>query len=422
MDNISNYIRGFVLGDALGSVYDGMSRGHITSHFRDEKGFPDTVDAQKGHYDRWRKPGLYGGLSQLFIIAALLGCERPSDYNSLSRFLSKKGRVLDTTSGIFRAPGRLIEEYLISVYRNCEGTVTYDLQSASVLPLVSGGCLSMLAYACPAVPDMVKYATSLHSDLFGSVGASLHTYLLHRIFVSNDDSPLRMALEESRRLKNDMEECQPELFKAGVNPDKCIETAAAFADVFEKLSDVTSCDEAEKRIVAIVNRYMKTPVTRATIDHPLAIFPFAAVIASLSGGNAVRDAAGYGGSAAVLTSMTGGIASAAAADAEEEILPPELVEALVNRKSVWEYSTLIAAGNGEERAAEEFFSREIALTSKEIDEKSAKLKHLKAPEQKKRTTAEKEAFLTRHVVESWTKNDKAKWRKQRRGMDDEIQE
>ena len=422
MDSINDYIRGFVLGDALGSSYEGMSRGHIASHFREEKGFPDTVDAQKGHYDRWRKPGLYGGISQLFVIAALLGCERPSDYNYLKRFLSKKGRVLDTTSGIFRAPGRLIEEYLISLYRNCEGSVTYDLQSASVLPVVSGGCLSMLAYACPTVPDMVKYAVSFHSDVFGSVGASLHTYLLHRIFVSNDESPLNMAMEESRRIKNDMEECQPELFKAGVNPDKCIDAAAAFADVFGTLSDVTSCDEAEKRIVAIVNRYMKTPVTRATIDHPLSIFPFAVAIASLSGANAIRKAAGFGGSSTVLASMTGGIANAAAAGTEEEIIPPELEDALVNRKSVWEYSSLIASGNGEEGDADEFFSREIALTSKELDEKSAKLKHLKAPEQKKRTTAEKEAFLTRHVVESWTKNDKAKWRKQRRGMDDEIQE
>jgi hypothetical protein len=254
--------------------------------------------------------------------------------------------------------------------------------------------------------------------MYSSIGSALYSFLLHRIFVANDDTPVRMAAEESRRLSSEIAENQPELFKAGVNPDRCMEAARAFTEVFEAASDAKGCDDAEKRIVCAANQYLKTSVTRATVDHPLLIFPLAAAIVSGSADSSLYTASRFGGSSTVLTAMTGAVSGAVSGDT----FPEELESALVNRKNIREYAERIAAGNGGEGDAGEFFDNEIALTSKEIDEKEAKLKHLKVPERKKRTTAEKEAFLTRHVVESWTKSDKAKWRKTLRNKDDEILE
>ena len=47
----------------------------------------------------------------------------------------------------------------------------------------------------------------------------------------------------------------------------------------------------------------------------------------------------------------------------------------------------------------------------QLEEKNARLKHVKIKARKKKTRKERESELSSHVVESWTKIDKAKWRR-----------
>ncbi|HEY1407018.1 MAG TPA: hypothetical protein VF857_10450, partial [Spirochaetota bacterium] len=206
--------------------------------------------------------------------------------------------------------------------------------------------------------------------------------------------------------------------KSGVNPDRCLESAVLFVEIFEALEVALSVDEAERIIVEKVNRIMKSPITRCTVDYPYTILPFAAAIVSLEGEQSLYTAARKGGSSSILAAITGMLAGALYKDP----FPEELVDGLVNRKGVFDFIERIASGNAGIDDASEFFDKEITLTGKEREERNARLKHHKVPEQKKRTMADREAFLTKHVVESWTKADKAKWRRTRKTKGEDSDE
>ncbi len=64
-----------------------------------------------------------------------------------------------------------------------------------------------------------------------------------------------------------------------------------------------------------------------------------------------------------------------------------------------------------EEIIQDFISGEASLSAKETEEKNAKLKHVKIKIKKKKSRHEMEKELSNHVVESWTKFDRAKWRK-----------
>jgi len=410
MQKIESILMGLAYGDALGSLFDGMSRGHVDSHFRTLTGFPDTFDALKGHYDRWRKPGLYGGLTQLTLLASILGCERPGDPFRLADFIVEKGRVVDATTGIYRAPGRFLEEYLVTLFRGGTGELTgLDHLSATVVPVAAGGFLPLSVYAPPSPVDLIAYARAMGADIFGSVGSALFSLILHRgMAVDTGGNIIGDCVIEAERLVDDMTSLQPQLFGKGVNPDRAVATARIFADIFRDIEAVGDAEEAERIIVKHLCGMTKSPVTRATIDHPCAILPFAAIIASSGDAASLYQAARFGGNTMALCALTGMYAGAFC-----DGFPPEIEEGLVNRKGIADIIGRIAKGEADTGDAGDFFIREIPLSSKENDERNARLRHVKIPEKKKRTSSERESALTRHVVESWTKTDKARWRKER---------
>ncbi|MGL4369933.1 MAG: hypothetical protein ACRCUT_09730, partial [Spirochaetota bacterium] len=119
--------------------------------------------------------------------------------------------------------------------------------------------------------------------------------------------------------------------------------------------------------------------------------------------------AAEGGSSGILCSCAGMIAGAfygspAAAP---------LFGAMINHKQISALISRAAAGSGSRRDAAAFINAEISLTAKETDEREARLKHCKTktPARKKERRDETQA-MTRHVVESWTKIDKARWKKE----------
>jgi hypothetical protein len=422
MQKIESILMGLVYGDALGSLFEGMSRGHVDSHFHTLTGFPDTFDALKGHYDRWRKPGLYGGLTQLTLLASIFGCERPGDSLRLADFIVGKGRVVDATAGIYRAPGRFLEEYLVTLFRGGSKVLTgLDHLSATVIPVAMGGFLPLSVYAPPSPVDLIAYARAMGADIFGSIGSALFSLILHH-GMSGDaadegENIVMVSAIEAERLEEDISSRQPELFKKGVNPDRAVEAARIFVEIFHDLGAVKDTGEAERVIVKHLSGMIESPVTRATIDHPCAILPFAAAIVSFGDASSLYQAVRFGGNTTVLCAMTGMYAGAF----YDGGFPPEIEEGLINKKGIVDIISRIAKGEADMGDAEDFFDREIPLNVKEIDERNARLRHVKIPEKKKRTSNGRESSLTRHVVESWTKTDKARWRKERQtqGENDE---
>ncbi|HPY02020.1 MAG TPA: hypothetical protein PL161_02230, partial [Spirochaetota bacterium] len=72
MNNKKDILKSIIAGDALGSVFHGLSEGHIRANFTADEIYPDTIKALKKNESLWRKPALYTSVSQLSVIAAVL--------------------------------------------------------------------------------------------------------------------------------------------------------------------------------------------------------------------------------------------------------------------------------------------------------------------------------------------------------------
>ncbi|MCL2026341.1 MAG: hypothetical protein FWG92_06010, partial [Leptospirales bacterium] len=89
--------------------------------------------------------------------------------------------------------------------------------------------------------------------------------------------------------------------------------------------------------------------------------------------------------------------------------PAALIDGLVNRRRLLSIVEAIANGSASDRLIGEFMDSELSLTAKAFEEFKAKNKN-KEPKKKAKTGK----VELPHTVESWTKLDKAKWKKEKR--------
>jgi hypothetical protein len=416
MERIHSSLKGFILGETLGSIYNGMSRGHIHSHFRNSVGYPDPFGALKGHYGRWRKPGLYGGIGQLSILAAIAGSTRPSDSVSIARMIGSLGKVLDEPTGVYRDPGFFFEQYLSKIFNPVKDPDLDKISSAAILPFAVSSVVSMLSYACPSAVSFVLFVSECGADIQSAVGSAITARILHRIFTENhEDGIIDMACIESEALVEEVSGNQPELFNAGVNPDRTLESALLLKNIFHSIRGLKNLDSIEKTITDIINGVIKSPIARATVDLPFAILPFSFAIADTEKNDPIYVSAKKGGNTTILASITGMLSGALYTDKFPEIL----INNLINRKNLFDLFDKISLGESSFQDAEKFFHGEIGFTKKESEERHARLKHIREDDRDTRTTNDRESSMTRHIVESWTKVDKARWKKERRTHNEE---
>jgi len=93
---------GLVCGDALGALFEGMSRAHIHAMARDIETYMDTSPLLKGKMHRWTKPGLYTSLTQMMICTAMSHDGRRFSRENFHQILSGNPSVQDSDTGIFR--------------------------------------------------------------------------------------------------------------------------------------------------------------------------------------------------------------------------------------------------------------------------------------------------------------------------------
>ncbi len=151
------------------------------------------------------------------------------------------------------------------------------------------------------------------------------------------------------------------------------------------------------------------------MDHPFALYPYALLLIKTWKGEMVdflHFCARQGGSTTVLTCIAAIISYAYS---EDSFIPETLEKNLVNKKFIDRLAAELNGNNAPAGMLAEFIAAEAGLTNKENEELKAKLKHQKHPKDrtpKTRQTREKE--LSTHIVESWTKIDKARWKKDRK--------
>ncbi len=403
-----------MVGDALGSNYEGFSRGHISAVFSGTNEFKDPGPALKGKLKGWRMPGLYSSITQMMILHSYLlaSGENP---DRLFHIIAGSPELPDTDFGIFRNPGRGESEL---IKQSLGRKRTQPDQTAGSYP-----CPRLIPESVPAalysksVPDCIvrtsRFITCFTTDTGTAAGAILFTVLLHTLLsgdFTGEETLLSLCREVGTTVAETIRKKSDVIFDTGINPMTLEEKIYQYRAVLDTAAGESDLRAAEEAICRSVNPGLKNPIKRASVNVPEAIVPFAIASASRqTDADPITAAAAEGGESAVLTSMAGCL-SAAWSKAREE---HPLFSRLVNKKRLSHNAVTIASGVFTGDELDDFIESEASLTRKEIDDRNSRLKHEKKPERKrKKSDRERRNDLTRHIVESWTKADKARWKKE----------
>ncbi|MCL2026841.1 MAG: ADP-ribosylglycohydrolase family protein, partial [Leptospirales bacterium] len=371
-EKIYNILLYTIAGDALGTPLDGLSKGHIASTLKEINGYADPLPALKGKTERWKKPGLYSYISQFIILFSMVSL---SGHFSVKRY--KEAAALspdfsDTGLGIFRYPENAVRSFIQNCFSGNMSVPVTALPSQS-LPLLVLHLGLFSETRAQAILNSCELAKHVTSDAASIAGAALYAALIwdfmsQKISSFNDlpHAASESAAESVSFFKNE----SPKVFAAGLNPDSLVRAAALYAEAFAG---------AESHILDIVNSCLKTPASRLTIPHPLALMPYAIHLSGSS--NGLFKIAQEGGSTAVLTALAG---SFIALTRPVDELPAALVDGLVNRKRLLSIVGAISNGSAPDRLVGEFMDSELSLTAKAFEELKAKNKN-KEPKKKAKT-------------------------------------
>jgi hypothetical protein len=94
-------------------------------------------------------------------------------------------------------------------------------------------------------------------------------------------------------------------------------------------------------------------------------------------------------------------------------VPDNLREDLANKKKIAGIIDLISSKSSRSEIIGILYDSEPGLTTKEMEEYRARNKKEPKKQTPPKNRRDVESEMTKHVVESWTKIDKAKWRKER---------
>jgi hypothetical protein len=416
-DSARKIILAAIVGDALGSAVDGFSKGHIRAHFREIDDYIDPEPALKGKTDLWRKPGLYSSISQFMLICAMAGFRRGPCADEFSRLCAGASGNSGSDYGIFRNAGVAEKNFIDRIKPGAPltGAPSYPCARiiASLAPL--GFRNNSSAERMADVLSFIRLftldcSTIAHGMFFSSLLAALDAR------ASTAGGLLRLALETAESLAAEIESRSAAIFEQGVNPGALAGEVSGLAGLLSAIARADSLNAAEKTICSHVNTRLKTPVTRATVNLPAALLPYSLSINAFQGDSdsLLFHAAAEGGAAAALTALTGAIG----AYLHEPAAPETLVRNLVNRRKILSLIDALCGETDPSPLADEFIRSEAALTAKEQEELRARLKHFKKkPRKNPPSRADAEKALARHAVESWTKLDKARWKKSRKQMD-----
>lgn len=411
---LAEVLKSAVAGDAAGYPFEGMKKGHIDLHFKTGEEFPDTTRALKGNLDKWKKPGLYSSISQFLILFHLFREKNHINHDSLKRYLGKIPEITGSESLFFRNTDTAERQFIdTSIAGNSEGY--RDYQSIRILPFVTAvsGLQCSEKSRFSETIDLVKLFTM---DISTTASAILFycliSGLLESRFTEGDfmdiiNSNFSYALDQ-------VGENQSLLFERGYNPDYISKEITAITESLTKSVNETSLNSSEKVIVNDENTRKSTNYTRATVNSPSLVLLYSILINHYDKGSErlIFNTSRLGGSTAVLTALTAMISQAY----YRQDINSDYIGKIINRKQILKIIEVIADDGQLDKFHQIFMEAETSLTQKEIEEYTSKNKRTKTQKPKKPKKV-KESDISRHVVESWTKIDKAKWKKEKRKME-----
>jgi ADP-ribosylglycohydrolase len=414
---IKGMLWGAIIGDAIGTPFDGLSKAHIRSTFKSINDYTDAAPALKGKPGIWKKSGLYSALSQLMILMSMYTIlNKRNDPAGFIQFISGTPASIQNEYGIFRHPTAMLRHLI-----NAEKAARNSSESSAFSGADVSGTIVLIPLSLTAMSNesqleqLLSFSGIINKDIHSNAGTLIFIMLLRRLLEENDLPAsvdiIELAMQTAKSLLQKLENIMPEIFNLGMNPDYLLSSVRDYFNILTQIIDVKNIDSAEKNIYTYVNTRIKTQVTRATINHPMAIIPFSLYMNrfySNSPSDKLFRVAEYGGAANILCALTGALNGAIFG---LESLPVNLLESLVNKKRITAIVESVLKEKITNELIEDFITSEASLSAKEREEKNAKLKHIKIKVKKKKSRHEMEKELSSHVVESWTKFDSAKWRR-----------
>lgn len=417
---IREIILGGVIGDALGTPLEGLSRGHIRAVFKTIASYIDPQPALKNRMHRWRKPGFYSSISQMMLLCAISArVHKREGISGLFKLLAELPVVAGSQNGVLRHPGRA-EIGLLGHVVGERGSPWRPSEepSARAIPIVAPAALLNGAdndICLSAARLCLLFSSESHSI----AGCIIHSLLLQGCAVTSrreQSNVLGLAIEAAGRIHTRIDETPEKFFSLGANPETLREATSLYLKIFDGLAAAHDRESAERLICANAAAVMKNPPARATVDHPLCLLPFAVFIsgAQSDAEDLLSAAAAEGGSNAVLCSLCGEIAGATHST---DWAHQGLMRDLANKRRIIGIAEAIASEKITEAILTDFLAAEAALTAKEIEEHAARNKHNPRKEKPASSRKDAERRIAQTVVESWTKVDKARWKKEKSRYD-----
>ncbi len=400
-----------IIGDAAGYTFNGMKKPHIKAVFKDITGYTDPAPALKDNMQRWRKPGLYSSISQNMLITAACIDKRGLNLDGYISAIKNSPEVSGVEYGIFRDPGESEKNFIFRIKNNENAGHQYNNPCSRLLPPIMS--LLLIKSEKEQLISAVKYISLFTKNSATIACAILLLQLIKDLIIEKDQRILQTALLSSEKMKIDIISNQDRIFDSGLNPDYIIKEADSLLLLFKELNETKNSAEYEKIICRHADKKKTDTITRGSVNLPETILPMSIVLSDLclDPDEIFTIAAKEGGSASSLTSLSGAITAAFYGAHIPEILS----STLVNKKRITSIIDLIAEDKNRASIITEIYETEPGLTAKELEEYRAKNRNIPVTkEKKKKTKGDIESGLAKHVVESWTKLDKAKWKKDRK--------
>jgi hypothetical protein len=414
MDEMKNILLGIIIGDALGSAFDGLGRGHIRSNFKKIDGYVDPAPALKGKMERWKKPGFYSSISQFAILAA--ACPPGAIAQSFSGYIAASPDVKESASGIFRHPD-LVEKNLITRIKNPSRQTTVPaLPCVRIIP--SSIPLSMRDNSLlERTKDIISYVLMFTRDASTLSGAlSIGSLVRYLINDRRESINYPEACIDSNDLLIEHINANPgAVFNAGANPEEIAAGLREMNGILDLIKDAADKTETEAEICGWMNKRLKTPIARATVNIPHAIIPYSLALSAIQGDDpsALYLTATEGGQAAALAALYGALMTCISG---ASVIPDILAQNLANKKKIGAILDFLVKGSAQ-ALVKDFLRTEASLTRKELEELGAMQKHDRKKPKAVPHRTDTIGSLSKYVVESWTKIDRAKWRKEKRKGD-----
>lgn len=393
---LTQILHSIIIADALASPLDNLGAEHIHNVFGTIHEYTDPTPALKHKLHAWKKPGLYTALSQYCILLAAINSQQNVvSHQHIANFIFSLG----DSSTIFRHPQGFLQRL----------NLPYNSPTTELLI-----CIPTLFFLSKQSNNSIIHFILSHNTNAALCASSLFVYLLLEEILMHQLTTLDCALllQTAENTLQFTHTHSSSIFANGGNPQNIIETAQDLYTMMMQLPLGSNLSHFTSYCLPFANKWSKNVYTRLTVNHPFALLPMALYCIQTFEKELLLYSSLYqGGKTSLLVPLVALIATALYGD---DVIPKNLIGTIVNKKRILQLLQSLQNNSISMNYLMEFFQNEKKLTQKEQEELKSKLKHIpsKRPTSKKPQDAHKD--MTQHVVESWTKLDKAKWKKERK--------